>query len=75
MPEPQGELLDALLQCLPQSASSDFSGSIDGSRYLINESVKKALANAGRKHYKQYPEAMALQASGNVIPPTVANHR
>ena len=72
MPVPQGELLDALLDCLPQP---DFSGSIDDSRYLIDEPVKKALANAVRKHYKQYPEAMALQASGNVIPPTVANHR
>ena len=68
MPVPQGELLDALLDCLPSPDRDD-------SRSIIDESVKKTLANAVRKHYKQYPEAMALQASGHVIPPTVANHR
>ena len=69
MPAPQDELLDALLACLSNPDPTD------DRRYGIDESVKKALADAVRKHYKQYPEAMALQASGDVIPPTVANHR
>lgn len=69
MPAPQGELLDALLDCLPDE---EIAGS---RRSVITESVKKALASAVRTHYKQYPKALALQASGEVIPPTVANHR
>ena len=65
---PQDELLHRLVECLPvPDASSQMS--------LIDESVKVALATAVRAHYKQYPEALALQASGEVILPTVANHQ
>jgi len=28
-----------------------------------------------RTHYKAYPEALSLQASGDIIPPTVDNHK
>jgi hypothetical protein len=28
-----------------------------------------------RAFYRPHPEAVAMQAQGNVIPPTVANHR
>jgi len=28
-----------------------------------------------RRHYAEHPEALALQAQGDVVPPTVANHR
>lgn len=69
MPTPQEKLLQSLLDCLPApEPSSD-------SKSLIDESAKRALATAVRSHYKQYPEALALQASGEIIPPTVANHQ
>jgi len=32
------------------------------------------LAKAVRKHYKKYPEALSMQASGEHIPSTVENH-
>lgn len=69
MPAPQQQLLQSLLACLPSPESSS------DAKSLIDESVKKALANAVRAHYKQHPEALALQASGEIIPPTVANHQ
>ena len=69
MPAPQDKLLDALLNCLTSSDAQD------GSLSIIDEATKKALASAIRDHYKQYPEALALQASGEIIPPTVANHQ
>ncbi len=37
--------------------------------------AKKALADGVRAHYRAHPEALELQARGNVVPPTVANHR
>ena len=40
----------------------------------VDEKTKKALAQAVRKHYKKYPEALSMQASGEIIPPTVDNH-
>lgn len=62
--DPQGELLDALLACLPAGETSH-----------IDTEVKRSLARAVRAHYQKNPEALALQASGNVVPPTVQNHR
>lgn len=41
----------------------------------VTVEAKKALANAVRAHYRAHPEALELQARGNVVPPTVANHR
>ena len=64
MPPPQDELLSALIAALPKQSPC-----------LIDESVKQALANVVREHYTRHPEAIALQASGDVIPPTVNNHR
>ena len=69
MPSPQEKLLDGLLDCLPAPDSAK-----DG-HSVIDDKVKSALANTVRNHYKKHPEALALQASGDVIPPTVANHR
>lgn len=63
MPAPQDLLLKALLKALPDEMPTP-----------VGEKTKKALANAVRKHYKQYPEALAMQASGEIIPPTVDNH-
>jgi len=68
MPEPQNQLLDALLDCLAPPKTGE-------RRSVIDESVKKALANAVRRHYNANPHALALQASGEIIPPTVANHQ
>ncbi len=61
MPSPQDRLLDAILDCLPEEGE-------------IVDSVKLKLAQAVREHYQNYPEALKLQAKGNVIPPTVQNH-
>lgn len=63
MPYPQNELVAALLKALPKETPTP-----------VDEDTKKALANAVRKHYKKYTEALAMQASGEIIPPTVDNH-
>ena len=41
----------------------------------IDADAKLRLAQAVRAHYQAHPEALALQASGNVVPPTVDNHK
>lgn len=46
-----------------------------GPRVPVEEAQKRALAQAVRSHYRAHPEALGLQASGNVVPPTVDNHR
>ena len=42
---------------------------------VINSEIKIKLAQTVREHYKKYPESLKMQASGNVIPPTVSNHK
>jgi coproporphyrinogen III oxidase len=64
MPEPQDRLLDKLIAALPNVGVC-----------TIDENVKKKLAAAVRAHYRQFPEALNLQASGNTTPATVNNHR
>ncbi len=64
MPQPQDQLLNALITALPAHSPS-----------LVDEAVKQRLANVVREHYTSHPGALALQASGDVIPPTVNNHR
>jgi len=64
MPEPQDKLVEALLKSLPKVVPTP-----------VDEKTKKALAKAVRKHYKKYPEALSMQASGEIIPPTVDNHK
>jgi len=63
MPEPQDRLLLGLLDALPE-----------GKIVYVDEVVKKRLANAVRAHYKEFPKALSMQASGESIPPTVDNH-
>lgn len=41
----------------------------------IDADAKLRLAQAVRAHYQAHPEALSLQASGNVVPPTVDNHK
>ena len=61
---PQDELLKNLITALPEQSPC-----------LINDGTKQDLANEVRKFYQAHPEAIDMQASGNTIPPTVANHR
>jgi len=63
MPKPQDELVIALLDALPNETPTS-----------VDIETKKKLANAVRRHYKKYPKALAMQASGEVVPDTVANH-
>jgi len=62
--EPQPELINALHEVLPA-----------GSTVEIDDAVKQQLANAVRTFYRKHPQAMDLQARGNVMPPTVKNHK
>ncbi len=62
-PAPQGSLVDALAKALGSKAVCE-----------VDENAKRVLAAAVREHYRAHPEALGLQASGAVIPPTVANH-
>lgn len=64
MPSPQDQLLQNILACLPVTDIC-----------LIEDNTKRALANCVRQHYLIHPEAIDLQARGNVIPSTVNNHR
>ncbi|BDS05086.1 coproporphyrinogen III oxidase [Oceaniferula spumae] len=62
MTSPQDELLRSLVNAIPANGE-------------ISDSVRLQLAHAVRTHYREHPEALRQQASGNVVPPTVDNHR
>ena len=62
--KPQQSLVQGLLGALPE-----------GNIVSVTDKVKLELAKAVRDHYKKNPESLSYQASGNVIPPTVDNHR
>lgn len=64
---PQDALIRALVDAIPAGAG--------GAPSPIEPATKRALAAVVRQFYRAHPEAIALQASGDVIPPTVANHR
>ncbi len=61
---PQDELVRSLV-----------SATAGGERCLIDDATKRALATTVRQFYRAHPEALAMQAAGDIIPPTVANHR
>lgn len=63
MPKPQEKLVLALLEALPKEMPTP-----------VEEHTKKRLAQAVRDHYTAHPEALSMQASGEIIPPTVHNH-
>ena len=63
MSKPQDELVQSLLDALPSEVPTQ-----------VEVETKKSLAKAVRAHYKKYPEALSMQASGAVIPDTVNNH-
>ncbi len=60
---PQNALVNALLAAMPA-----------GRIVCVDDTVKQKLASAVREHYRRNPEALTMQASGNVVPPTVDNH-
>ena len=64
MPKPQDKLLLALLEALPLEMPTP-----------VDVDTKIKLANAVRTHYKAYPEALSMQASGETVPSTVDNHK
>jgi len=62
MPKGQEELVQALANCLDETGS-------------VEEKQKIELAEAVRSFYIKNPEALKMQASGNVSVPTVQNHK
>lgn len=71
MPEAHQPLLVDMLQVLTREPVVSREGV---EAVLISEDVKEALADVVRHHYTAFPENLALQAAGKVVPPTVANH-
>lgn len=63
MQAPQDQLLDALVELLPDAQPSP-----------VTDEVRARLAAAVRQHYQAHPEALKMQARGDVVPPTVKNH-
>ncbi len=61
VPSPQNELVSDLAKNINEKGE-------------IDVATKIKLASAIREHYKKYPQALDLQASGNTIPSTVSNH-
>lgn len=60
--EPQNYLVEKIVDAIQD----------DG---VVDVKVKQRLANVVREHYRQYPESLKFQASGNSIPSTVGNHK
>lgn len=63
---PHDTLVRALVEALPAT---------DGGPSPVEAPTKQALAAVIRQFYRAHPEAIAMQAAGDVIPPTVGNHR
>jgi len=64
MSKPQDLLVQAIIEVLPKETPA-----------FVDAEVKQRLANVVREHYNYYPKALAMQASGGVIPNTVENHK
>jgi coproporphyrinogen III oxidase len=64
VPAPVDQLVDRVLDALPA-----------GEVVAVDDEAKRALAAAVRAFYEANPSALDLQARGDVVPPTVANHR
>lgn len=60
----QQPLVQALVDILPETQPS-----------AVTDEVRLAAAQVVRAHYQKHPEALELQASGGITPPTVANHK
>jgi len=68
MPEPQNLLLSNICDALDKGINKN-------GKVLVDDKMKQSLCDVSRKHYQQHPEALSMQASGNIIPPTVKNHQ
>lgn len=68
-PELQGELLSRLIDALPQDHEGD-----PLEVATLTAEVRARLASAVRTYLRDYPEALKLQARGDILPPTVAHH-
>lgn len=64
MVAPQDELLRSLCEVLGTTRPTE-----------VTDARKLRLAQAVRAHYQKHPKALALQASGHEVPPTVQNHQ
>lgn len=64
VPRPQDELVRAIVEALPTVVPTP-----------VSVATKQALAQAVRAHYREHREALDLQARGDIVPPTVENHR
>ena len=60
---PQNQLLENILNVLPNDIPC-----------VVDEKTKLELAEVVRNYYLLNPEALDMQAKGNVIPPTINNH-
>lgn len=65
-PAPQDALVRRLVEILQPAE--------DGSA-PVDEAAKRRFTAAMREHYAAHPEGLSMQASGDIIPPTVENHR
>ena len=66
VPAPQDELVQGLVEALCPGRTPGLA--------QVDAEAKQRLAQVVRQHYRTHPEALALQAAGDVVPPTVANH-
>lgn len=66
LPIPQDGLLHGIIDAFPCDSDPIC---------LVDESIKKTLANVVRQHYRSNPEALKMQAQGNIVPETVGNHQ
>ena len=64
LPEPQRPLLREIVAALAGGAPSH-----------VTEEVRANLAASLRRFYRAHPEALDLQARGEVLPPTIGNHK
>jgi len=60
--KPQDELVSNLVEVI-------------GDEGKVDKITKEKLAQVVREHYKKYPQALSMQASGNTVPSTVSNHK
>lgn len=67
VPPVQAPLVRALVAALPAAGP--------GGAVVLDTDTRRRLAAAVRAHYRAHPEALELQARGDVVPPTVSNHR
>ena len=69
-PQLQGELLSQLVDALPQDQEGD-----PLEVATLTSEVRARLASVVRAYLSAHPEALKLQARGDILPPTVAHHQ